>query len=115
MLQGTITVRSCGAIVAMSYFNSVKLLPLVNPSTPPYITGISDQDYLTLKTRCNRSGPCASCVALGPDKRGLARGTISAANSNDQSKRKQHSERRDFVGKSSFLRLFCGSYLLFNL
>ena len=67
------------------------------------------------KLFCNRSGPCASCVAVGPDKEGLARAPISAAKSNDQSERRENSERRDFVGKSSFLRLFCGSYLLFNL
>ena len=46
---------------------------------------------------CNESGPCASCLALGPDNRGLAPATISVANSNDQSERRENSERRDFV------------------
>ena len=49
MLQGAITVQSASTIMAVGYFSGVKLLPLVDRSSPPYITGISDQDYLTLR------------------------------------------------------------------
>ena len=49
MFQGAITVQSTSTIMAVGWFSSVKLLPLVDPSTPPYITGISDQDYLALR------------------------------------------------------------------
>ena len=49
MFQGAITVQSASTIMAVGYFSRVKLLPLVDRSTPPYITGISDQDYLALR------------------------------------------------------------------
>ena len=49
MFQGTITGQSTSTIMAVGYFRWVKLLPLVDRSTPPYITGISDQDYLALR------------------------------------------------------------------
>ena len=49
MLQGAITVPSTGTIMAVGQFSWVKFLPLVYGSTPPYITGISDQDYLSLR------------------------------------------------------------------
>ena len=49
MFQGAITVQSTSTIMAVGYFSWVKLLPLVDRSTSPYITGISDQDYLALR------------------------------------------------------------------
>ena len=49
MLQGPITVQSASTIMAVAYFSWVRLLPLVDPSTPPYFTGISDQDDLPLR------------------------------------------------------------------
>ena len=49
MFQGAITVPSTSTIMAVGWFSLVKLLPLVDCSTPPYITGISDQDYLALR------------------------------------------------------------------
>ena len=48
MFQRTITVQSTSMIMAVGWFSGVKLLPLVDRTTPPYITGISDQDYLAL-------------------------------------------------------------------
>ena len=50
MFQGALTVQSASTIIAVREFSWVKLLPLVDRSTPPYITGISDQDYLALRT-----------------------------------------------------------------
>ena len=38
--------------MAMGKLSWVKLLPLVNRSNPPYITGSSAKDDLTLKARC---------------------------------------------------------------
>ena len=35
--------------MVVGYFSSVKLLPLVDRFTSPYITDISDQDYLALR------------------------------------------------------------------
>ena len=49
MLQGAITDQSASTIMAVGSFSWVKLLRLVYRSTPPYITGISDQDYLPLR------------------------------------------------------------------
>ena len=49
MFQRTITVQSTSTIMAVGWFSGVKLLPLVDRTTPPYITGISDQDYLALR------------------------------------------------------------------
>ena len=49
MPQGNITLQSCGAIMAMTWFSWVKLLSLLYRSSSPYITGISDQDYLALR------------------------------------------------------------------
>ena len=49
MFQRTITVQSTSTIMAVGYFSWVKLLRLVDRTTPPYITGISDQDYLALR------------------------------------------------------------------
>ena len=49
MFQRTITVQSSSTITAVGYFSGVSLLPLVDRTSPPYITGISDQDYLALR------------------------------------------------------------------
>ena len=49
MLQGAITIRSASMIIPVGQFSWVKLLPLVDRSTPPYITGICDQDYPALR------------------------------------------------------------------
>ena len=49
MFQGAITVQSASTIMAVGLFSWVNLLLLVDRSSPPYITGISDQDYLALR------------------------------------------------------------------
>ena len=49
MFQGAITVQAGSTIMAVGSFSWIKLLPLLERSTPPYITGISDQDYLALR------------------------------------------------------------------
>ena len=48
MSQGNIAVQSTSTIMGVGKFSLVRLLPLVDRSSPPYITGISDQDYLAL-------------------------------------------------------------------
>ena len=49
MLQGAITVQSASTIMAVGWFSWLKPLRLLDCSSPPYITGISDQDYLALR------------------------------------------------------------------
>ena len=49
MFQETITVQSTSTIMAVGWSSCVKLLLLVDRFSPPYITGISEQDYLPLR------------------------------------------------------------------
>ena len=49
MFQPTIKAQSTSTIMAVGWFSGVELLPLVDRTTPPHITGISDQDYLALR------------------------------------------------------------------
>ena len=55
MFSGAITVQSTSTIMAVGLFGCVKLLPLVDRTSPPYITGISDQDYLALRAGHSQS------------------------------------------------------------